>query len=123
MLNGFERETHELTSEELDKVATIMKGLSNKIGKDNAVTSSKICEAMNLSGPRLRKIINHIRIYNLVPALCGSSKGYYVAKDKDELDQYLISLKQRISAQIKVLHSLEKQDMIFGGTGQTTIFD
>jgi len=123
MLRGFERETHELTDLEMDKVKPIIKGLEAKIGKEKAITGSKICEAMDLSGPRLRKIINHIRIYNLVPALCGSSKGYYVAENLEELNDYLISLKQRISAQIEVLHSLEKQDQIFGGTGQTTIFD
>jgi len=123
MLKGFERETHELTADEMEKVTPIIKGLQNKVGKDKAVTSTKICEAMDLSGPRLRKIINHIRNYNLVPALCGSSQGYYVAKDMKELEDYLISLKQRISAQITVLHSLEKQDIIFGGSGQISLFD
>ena len=54
----------------MDKVKPIIKGLEAKIGKEKAITGSKICEAMDLSGPRLRKIINHIRIYNLVPALC-----------------------------------------------------
>ena len=123
MLKGFEKETHELTADEMDKVTPIIKGLQNKIGKDQAITGTKICEAMSLSGPRLRKIINHIRNYNLVPALCGSSQGYYIAKDNKEFDDYLISLKQRISAQISVLHSLERQDIIFGGSGQITLFD
>ena len=123
MINGFEEQTHDLTDKELELVGVIIKGLSNKIGKDKAITGAKICKAMDLVGPRLRKIINHIRIYNLLPALCSSSNGYFVADNLNELEEYIVSLKQRISAQIRVLHALEKQDQVFGGAGQTTIFD
>ena len=79
MIKGFEKITSELSQEEIDLVPTIVKGLSTKLGKDNAITSTKICKAVNITGPRLRKIINHIRIKNLLPALCSTSSGYFVA--------------------------------------------
>ena len=123
MIKGFEKQTHELTAEELKIVPTVIKGLSNKIGKDNAVTGSIICEALKITGPRLRKMINHIRTTNQLPALCSSSNGYFVANNKYELQDCIISLKQRIKAQVEVLNALENQDIVFGGTGQTTLFE
>lgn len=123
MIKGFEEITQELNEEELNLVPTVVKGLMTKQGKAKAVTSTVICKALNINGPRLRKIINHIRINNLLPALCSSSTGYYVATNMEEINDYIISLKQRIKAQVDVLNALEKQSIIFGGTGQTTLFE
>ena len=99
MLKGFEDITYELTKEEMEKLPIVIKGLEKKIGKEKAVTSTKICEALNLKAPRLRKIINHIRINNLIFGLCSSSNGYFIADNEKELNEYIISLKQRIKAQ------------------------
>ena len=123
MLKGFEKITAELTKEELDLVPIVIKGLSTKLGKDQAITSTKICKAIKISGPRLRKIINHIRINNLLPALCSTSNGYFVATNIYEVQEYIISLKQRIKAQVDVLNALEQQTILFGGSGQTTLFE
>jgi len=123
MIKGFEKITSELSQEEIDLVPTIVKGLSSKLGKDNAITSTKICKAVNITSPRLRKIINHIRINNLLPALCSTSNGYFVATNIYEMQDYIISLKQRIKAQVDVLNALEQQTILFGGTGQTTLFE
>tara|TARA_Y100000401_G_scaffold55808_1_gene44131 strand:- start:1550 stop:1921 length:372 start_codon:yes stop_codon:yes gene_type:complete len=123
MLKGFEDITYELTKEEMEKLPIVIKGLERKIGKGKAVTSTKICEALNLKAPRLRKIINHIRINNLIFGLCSSSNGYFIADNEKELNEYIISLKQRIKAQVDVLNALEKQTLMFGGTGQTTLFE
>ena len=123
MIKGFEEITADLSNDELQMVQSIIKGLINKQGKDKAITGAKICDAMNLNGARLRKIINHIRINNLLPGLCSSKNGYFIAANIDELNDYLISLKQRIKAQVDVLNALEQQTIIFGGTGQTTLFE
>ena len=40
-----------------------------------------------------------------------------------EMQDYIISLKQRIKAQVDVLNALEQQTILFGGTGQTTLFE
>ena len=123
MLKGFEDITYELTKEEMEKLPIIIKGLERKIGKQKAVTSTKICEALNLKAPRLRKIINHIRIKNLIFGLCSSSNGYFIADNEKEFNEYIISLKQRIKAQVDVLNALELQTVMFGGTGQKTLFE
>ena len=123
MLKGFEKLTDELTDDELKKVPSIVKGVGKRIGKENAVTSKIICDKMNLIGVRLRKIIHFIRINNLVSGLCSNSKGYYIAKNIQELEDNNKSLQQRIASQIEVLNSLEKQTIMFGGTGEQTDFE
>lgn len=123
MIKGFEKITAELNQQELELVPVVIRGLQTKQGKDSAVSSTKICKALNISSPRLRKIINHIRITNQLPALCSASNGYFVATNIYEMQDYIISLKQRIKAQVDVLNALEQQTIIFGGTGQTTLFE
>ena len=123
MLRGFEKLTDELTDDELKKVPRIVSGLSKRIGKENAVTSNFICNKMDLIGVRLRKIIHFIRINNLVGGLCSNSKGYYVAKNIQELEDNNKSLQQRITSQIEILNALEKQSVMFGGTGEQTDFE
>ena len=123
MLKGFEKLTDELTDDELKKVPRIVSVLSKRIGKDNAVTSQIICDKMELIGVRLRKIIHFIRVNNLVSGLCSNSKGYYVAKNIKELEDNNVSLQQRISSQIEILNALEKQTIMFGGTGEQTDFE
>ena len=74
MIKGFEDYTYELTNYENDLVEKLIKGLSPKIGRNNAVTSTVICKSLNIVGPRLRKLINFIRITNQLPGLCSTSK-------------------------------------------------
>lgn len=123
MINNFEDLTYELTNEELEKVDVIIKGLSVREGKSNAISGAVICEKMNLTGVRLRKIIHYIRIKNKLYGLCSCSKGYYIASNITELNEYIVSFKQRIKSQVDVLNSLENQSVMFGGTGQLTIFE
>ena len=119
MIKEFEKYTYELTDFEKAKVLPIIvNGLQNKIGKENAVSNKLICEKMNISGmlgsyklqpPRVRKIVNHIRITGMILHLCSNSKGYFVAKNKEELHDYLDGLGQRIDSQSAVHDSLAFQ--------------
>ena len=123
MLKGFEKLTNELTDDELKKVPRIVSGIGKRIGKENSVTSKIICNKMDLIGVRLRKIIHFIRVNNLLYGLCSNSKGYYVAKTMKELEDNNKSLQQRITSQIEILNALEKQTIMFGGTGEQTDFE
>ena len=123
MLRGFENITFEITSEEKELLPLIIKGLSNKKGKENAITGAKICQSLKLNPVRLRKIVSYIRTNNLLLGLCSCKKGYFIASNYDELNDCIISLKQRIASQVKVLNSLEQQTIMFGGTGQTSLFE
>ena len=123
MLTGFEKLTKELNEDELNKVDTIVKGLGARIGKNNAITSSRICDKMNLTAVRLRKIIHFIRINGLLFGLCSNSKGYYMASNLQDFEECIISLKQRIRSQVDVLNELEKQTAMDGGAVQLTLFE
>lgn len=116
MITLFEEITYELTEYEKDKlVPIIVKGLSKKHGKKNAITNKKMCEALtkigyDINGPRLRKIIHHIRVEQLLVGLCSNSKGYYITNSLEELGEYVVSLAQRIRSQQEIYKSM-KRDM------------
>lgn len=72
MINGFEKETHELTEYELTIVPVIVKHIKNNIGKANAIKNKDIIRRLNLLGyqklnaARIRKLIHYIRVKRLV---------------------------------------------------------
>lgn len=112
MLPGWENYTADLTKIELSALPQIIRGLSARVDEKNAVTNKKIVEGMKTRGivltdARIRKIINHIRIYDLVPGLVASSKGYYVTKEIKDIDRYIESLKGRENAIRHVRESME----------------
>jgi uncharacterized membrane-anchored protein len=118
-LKGFENITQDLTEFEVEQVVPmIVRGLSQKIGKANAVNNKYICEKINkhpniinkykLNGVKLRKIIQYIRLRNIIEGLCSSSNGYYVAENMRELKMCIDSLTQRINTQTKVRDMLTK---------------
>ena len=116
MINGFQEQTEPLTEyEEMQLLPQIVRGLSLKVGKDNAVTNTAIVRGMkeNLNlrttEPRVRKIINHIRIHDLVPCLIATSQGYYVAESEQELKDYEESLLGREEAIHSVRMSIQRQ--------------
>lgn len=114
MITLFEDITYELTEYELNTlVPIVVKGLSNKKGKENAITNKSICEKLKSAGykvsePRLRKVIHHIRVEQLIVGLCCNSKGYYVTDSLEELGRYVESLAQRIRSQQAIHNSMKK---------------
>lgn len=104
MITTFEEQTHPLTDYELITLLPLMiAGFTTKIGVINCVTNSQICKSLKNKGfdvnePRIRKLVFYIRHKNLVPNLIASSKGYWIATDKKEVDTWIDSLKSRIDA-------------------------
>lgn len=101
MLPGFEDITDDLTEyEQTVLLPVFVRCLAKKIGPGCAVTNAQICRGMkakgyNTNGPRVRKIINHLRRHNLVKGLLASSKGYYISTDPSEVSRYIESLDGR----------------------------
>jgi hypothetical protein len=100
MLNGFEDITYNLTETEKKLVDGFVKSFEKRIGKKNAITSTRIIQAykdigINMTGPRIRKIINYIRINGLVKNLIATSEGYYIETDPEKIKEYKESLLQR----------------------------
>ena len=116
MVNGFEKETEELSEYELTELLPILvEHLPKKLGVEKATTGAAIRKGIELnldfviSGARLRKLINYIRKNDLVPCLVASSKGYYVATDNADVQRFIESLEQREAAIRNVRLSMQRQ--------------
>lgn len=114
MIIGFEEETKPLTEEEHKLLPEFVRCLQKYTGKKNAITNKSIREGywrkgIKLSDSRIRKIINHIRLHNMVPKLCANSRGYYIAQNNEELQEYVNGLRQRVGAIKAILTTLEEQ--------------
>lgn len=119
MLKGFDEETQPLTEyEEEVLLPVILRGLRAKVGKDNAVTNRTIAMKLTvagyekLNGARVRKVINHIRTNDLLPALIATSTGYYIATSAEELKEYEESLLGRELAIKEVRLAIARQRRI-----------
>jgi len=104
MIKNFEEYTVELNQQEESFARAIAKKISLNIGKNKAVTNKKIQDSVlassgiKLSDPKIRKIIQYIRQNNLAPNLCATSKGYFVAANEIEYNEYIEGLKQRLNS-------------------------
>jgi hypothetical protein len=106
MINNFEDFTEELTPDELKLVAPLMNGLRTKT-KQKPIKAPEIVKAMNvfaqknglikITEPRLRKLVNHIRVKGILPII-ATSQGYYVSYDKQEILDQINSLTQRANS-------------------------
>jgi len=115
MINGFDEQTQPLTKKEATQLLPIfVKCLLPHIGKENRVTSSQMIQGfkaynIKMDGPRVRKIINHIRTNDLVPGLIATSEGYYRAVTEDEMIRHEESLLEREAAIREVRRSIQRQ--------------
>lgn len=127
MLTNFEELTADLTEYESNVVLPrIADGISKKVGKNNAVTSTTIIHALRIqqcfdpqyiiTDVRIRKIISIIRNSNVVGCVCSSSAGYYVAESVDEIDRTIESLRQRVRQQQRAIDALVIQRSVIFGT-------
>lgn len=118
MIKGFNSETAPLTEyEENVLLPLVLLGLKTKIGKENAVTNRTIVQRLNIAGytvtePRIRKLINHIRMTDLLPGLIATSCGYFLATSEAELLDYEQSLIGREDAIKQVRLAIARQRRI-----------
>lgn len=110
MIKGFKKETKPLNDFEKRVLDFIVPKLMRQIGKKKVVKSVEIRrqlinEGYVVTSARLRKIIHHIRIENLVTNLISVNQGYYRATEQEEVDNYVKSLQQRINAIERVKNS------------------
>lgn len=104
MIKGFEEQTHDLTDyEKKELLPRVVEGIKKRVGERNVISSKEIIsvlqsEGYKINGPRLRKLINYIRVNRIVRRLMATSKGYYIELDDNRYADYLKSLEQRIEA-------------------------
>lgn len=131
MLKTFEEVTVELNAEEEKFVGIIAKRFELKKGKDNIVTADQIIKGLathygiTFKESRVRKMIQFIRLNNLVPGLVANSKGYFVTETPQELEDWIESLRSRENAIRHIRETAEKQLQLFriaqAGTPQTSL--
>ena len=118
MLKGFEEQTNELSDYEKKVIVPILiRGFQNKVGKERCITNKEICNTLNtemnlqvkLNEPRIRKCIYYCRSNNLIPRLIATSKGYWIATDKQELIEWANTIQGRINAIQETLSYANKQ--------------
>ena len=118
-LKGYELITQDLTEFEKNTIVPLLvRGLSRPeyLGKSNAIKNKSICAKVNsninikfkykLTDVKCRKIIQYIRLHNLIIGLCSCQQGYYVASNRIELEECVKSLTQRLNIQKKVRDGL-----------------
>lgn len=116
MINNFEYQTSELTSDELKLVHWLVNGLKLR-DKSNPIKAPKIVTAMNIfaeknglvkmNDVRLRKLVNYIRSNSILPVI-ATSKGYYTSYDEKELSDQILSLEQRSRSILDCAYGLRK---------------
>lgn len=101
MIPNFEDFTIELNQTEHRLIPMMVDRFRTKRGIEHIVTAdtmiAKINEAfgVKLKDTRIRKMIQFIRVHNLVPGLIATSRGYYTAETTAEINEWIESLKAR----------------------------
>ena len=114
MIRNFDKETCPLNSYELDvllsRITTVLK---DRFGKDKAITNEMIRNThltdYLANEARVLKVINHIRTIGIVKGLMATSRGYYIAQSREELETYIDSLQGREGAINHLRQSIRKQ--------------
>jgi hypothetical protein len=114
MLKNFENITHELTPFELKCVEFLGQWFMANTGRKNMIKNeniSKMVEAKfgkKLAPSRVRKVIQALRT-NGLPNIIASGRGYFYANEVKEVENWVISLKQREAAIRTIREKAERQ--------------
>ncbi len=114
-ITNFLQQTYELKKEEKEiLLPMLMEGFKLRTS-ENPIKAPAIVRGMNgalqkaghtklkFSEVRLRKLCNYIRSKSLMP-LVATTNGYFLATTKKELEDQILSLRERASA---IVHSAE----------------
>lgn len=114
MIKNFERETSPLSDYERDElVPLVVQVLQHCKGKKYALSNKNFISrwggGYKLNPARFRKVVNHVRNKGLIKGLIATSKGYYIAQTRQELEDYIKSLQGREDAVKELRRSMVKQ--------------
>lgn len=117
MIKGFEKITEPLTHDEELLCEVVLSGLVLR-SKENPVNGKEICSKINarlskygtkckMTEPRLRKIINHIRVNGIAPVM-ATSNGYFISYDPATIADQIKSLRDRATGIFAAASGLSK---------------
>jgi len=133
MVETFEDITAPLTEDELTVLPYLIAGLEKRTSK-NPIRSPEIVKGLNanldkypikkkkfkITGTRLRKMINHLRINSICPVM-ATSDGYFTSTDPEEIERNIRSLKDRARAILAAADGLNA--FLVPGFKPATLFD
>ncbi len=129
MITTFEQQTKPLTDwERCTLLPAMVRELSQHRSSGNAIKSDHLAERMQIAtgqkpnGARIRKVVNAIRIGGYLRCLSATSDGYFVAANRAEIADCVLSLQQRAAQIWQVAEALKTQmDNVFPNNPQQTI--
>lgn len=115
-LTLFQNITTELTDLEKQKLVPMLIDTLSTTHSDNRHTGKTICNwfkasGINVSEVRLRKMVNYIRVLNLMDGqvIIGAGNGYYITSDPKSVEDQIESLQGRVDSMNAVIDSLKAQ--------------
>jgi len=114
MLKKFESVTQELNQFELECVEFLGQWFMANKGRKNSIKNAQISKIVEnkfgkkLVEARVRKVVQALRM-NGLPNLIASGKGYFYTEDIKEIEEWIISLKQRELAIRTIREKAERQ--------------
>ena len=78
---------------------------ANHVGEENAITDRELGRSIGLQGTRLRETVNMLRVTS--HPICSSTRGYYYAGTKDEINETMNHLEGRAYALYRAVLGLE----------------
>lgn len=123
MIKGFDNETAPLNEYEERTLLPIIANWLKQTNKLKPIINKKATMFLNNKGykineARFRKIVNAIRMRDIVPNVVATSKGYYVSSDAEEVAAYIQSLRDRAGAINAMADALVRQ----GSKIEATLF-
>jgi hypothetical protein len=125
MIRNFEEYTAELSEDEAKYIMPhLQKLLTLAIGKERAITNKQIIrdfinnpivrtddgtKSIKTSEPRIRHMIHILRVSDAVPFLVATSHGYYISNDKQEIEEYMGSVDDRLRSIYQIRRALKRQ--------------
>ena len=114
MIKNFERETSPLSDYEKEElVPLVVQVLQHCKGKKYALSNKNFISRWGgghkLNPARFRKVVNYVRNKGLIKGLIATSKGYYIAQSRQELENYIKSLQGREDAVKELRKNMTKQ--------------
>lgn len=112
-LTLFKNITEELTQTEKEKFVPMLIDTLEGSHTGNRMPGKAICgwfksQGYNVSEIRLRKMINYIRVLNLINGhvIIGAGNGYFITSDPHVIQEQIESLQGRIDSMKAVIDSL-----------------
>lgn len=114
MIKGFDNETAPLNEYEERTLLPIIANWLKQTNKLRPIINKKATMYLNNKGykineARFRKIVNAIRMRDIVSNVVATSKGYYVSSDAEEVAAYIQSLRDRAGAINAMADALVRQ--------------